>query len=325
MSTTPTNSADIWAAEAAIGEETSDVTYDDASDAEPEQLLDIEIDPNAETQPEPKPEAEDPEFELALNGDEPAKVKLSELSEGYKQWTALKDQVGTVVARVESQALHRQAETLQAYSHGVTQRLQQIDAYMATLPQPQPPDMEMLNRSNPAKYDPERYMLEKARYDQIVGFQSQQMQQRQQLAQQQQQAIQQQEALRAQAELRTLSQLWPEWADPAKAAAEADTMVRELGKHYKLDLETLESVSDHRFFLLAKDALQYRALQKGADVQKAVAVKREAPRATRSTQTPPRAGDGRFVQGAMKALTTGPYSADKGRAAFEALIKQGKL
>lgn len=324
MSTTPTN-ADIWAAEAAIGAETSDVTYDDAPEAEPEQLLDVEIDPNAETEAAPEAEPEDPEFELALDGAEPAKVKLSELSEGYKQWTALKDQVGTVVARVESQALHRQAETLQAYSQGVTQRLQQIDAYLATLPQPQPPDMAMLDRNNPAKYDPERYMMEKARYDQIVGFQSQQMQQRQQLAQQQQQAVQQQEALRAQAELQTLARMWPEWADPAKAAAEADTMVRELGKHYKLDPETLDSVSDHRFFLVARDALKYRALQKGADVQKAVATKREAPRATRSTQTPPRQGDGRFVQGAMKALTTGPYSADKGRAAFEALIKQGKL
>lgn len=272
-----------------------------------------------------KPEAdEDAEFEITLDdGADPVPVKLADLADAYKRWKGVETQVQDVVRTVETQAMQRRAQELQLFSQKLSQNLQAIDVFTASLPRPQEPDQELLNQ-NSNRYNPEEYLRQQAHFQRVTGFMGQ-LQQQQQAAQQQlQQAQAAQDWERAGAELQQLTRVWPEWGDPVTAEKLADDMSAQLAKHYRLDRQTLESVSDHRFFLMAKDALAYRAQAKGAEVKQIVAAKREPPRATRG-QTQTRDQGGRYVASAQQALANGPYTPAKGQAFFAALIKQGAI
>lgn len=323
--TTPTDLLGAFQAEAQLdSNQTSDLDLAEQVPAELDEPTDVTDETTAAPQKTQDAPDEDAEFELSLDdGGDPVSVKLSELADGYKRWQGVQAQVQDVLTRVETQAVSAKVRDLQTYSQGLARNLQAIETFAQTLPRPQEPDQSLLDQ-NSARYNPEEYLRQQAHYQRLTGYIGQVQQQHSMAQQQLAQAQEARDWEIAGAELQQLTRVWPEIGNPETAEKVIDEMSAQLAKHYRLDRETLESVSDHRFFLLARDALAYRAQAKGQDVKQIVAAKRDAPRVTRG-QTPARDTGGRYAANAAKALADGPYTAAKGQAFFAALIKQGAI
>lgn len=248
-----------------------------------------EAKPNAD-KPEPEakkaeaPEADDddPIVEYAEEeGKEPTRLKLSEL------WTNAKA-AGTLRAELEQartnsrplmpQEVEKVVGELTAERARVIQYLQAQQA--ASMPPA--PDISMTNPASP-NYDPERF------WAQLQTYQSAKLQQEEiskRIADEQSRMTQEQKAVlsaRVSREQAALREAWPELTqESVQKQVRAD-----LAKHYGLDDETVNSVIDHRFYKLAKDALAYRAAQakEAAAVKKVSAKPKLITGAARSTQS----------------------------------------
>jgi hypothetical protein len=99
-----------------------------------------------------------------------------------------------------------------------------------------------------------------------------------------------------------LARYWPEWKDEAKREAIQTEMLEGLQKHYGLSAKEVEEVRDHRFLLIARDALKARTANANAPAIKAEVEKRAVARVVKSNAAQARNGDGRFAGSAMKEL-----------------------
>ena len=84
--------------------------------------------------------------------------------------------------------------------------------------------------------------------------------------------------------------VWPEFYDETKADAVRGSFLEGLKQNYGIDPQTVSSVLDHRFYLIAKDALAYRGVKKDApSVSAKLKVKPKVVKPGTRTQSKPQA------------------------------------
>lgn len=164
-----------------------------------------------------------------------------------------------VNARAREQlALHAQAQQFMTQAHQAL--MNDIAELQALNNQMQP--WESLNLAQEFEKDPFQAMRLKEQRDQLREQRNQKQMQLQQKAanfkQGQAQAAQQLQA----AEMNVLLAKLPEWRNSEKAQSEKEQIRTYLAGHGYTNPE-IENVMDHRFILLARDALKYRQLQQG--------------------------------------------------------------
>ena len=221
-----------------------------------------EAKPEAE-QPEEQPEGEeDPVFEVTLPGGETSEIPLSELAAGYSRLEDYKAKTANLAQEKREFEAARQTELAKVQE---TQwQLQQIlEHYQSMNPVGNPPPIQMLD-PNSVEYNPDRYHLEKANYEKRLGEYYQSSQQLQQARQQSEAIEAQRVAAVTQAEKDKLKEAWPDFYDEAKAHEVRSSFLTGLQQHYGIDPKTVETVLDHRFYILARDAIAYRAAKKEA-------------------------------------------------------------
>lgn len=226
---------------------------------EPEKATEGEPDAPAEVEAQAKEpdDADDEETYIELppegEGKEASRLKLTEVLEGYKKSQTLEQELAKRSEQLPPPEAwdHEIIQTVQARQH----MLQQIETW-ARLNAPQPPDIALLDQNN-INYNPDGYFQQHRQYEAMKAAhekaQALHAQQSQTLTAEQE-AIQR---VRLQREMAKLDRVWPE----LKEKTVADKVRTDLGSHYGLDADTINSVSDARFFALAKDALAYRAQQ----------------------------------------------------------------
>jgi hypothetical protein len=238
--------------------------------------------PEAEKAPEAEADDDDPIVEYAEEeGKEPTRLKLSELWSNAKAADALRSELEE--ARTNSrplmpQEVERVVAELAAERGRVVEYLQAQQAAIM----PATPDISMTNPASP-NYDPERFWTQLQTYQTAKAQQeeiSKRIEAEKSRMSQEQKAILSARLQREQAEL---AKAWPELAkESVQKQVRAD-----LTKHYGLDDDTINSVIDHRFYKLAKDALAYRAAKatEAAAVKKVSAKPKLITGAARSTQS----------------------------------------
>lgn len=221
-------------------------------EAEPEAAA--EVDAKAK-EPEADPESDDDETYIELppegDGKEISRLKLTEVLEGYKKAQTLEQELAKRAEQLPPPEAWDQEiiQTVQTRQ----QMLQQIETW-ARLNQPQPPDISLLDQNN-INYNPDAYF---AQHRQFEALKAAHERARAHYDEQATRLSAEQEAIarvRLQREMAKLDKVWPE----LKEKTVADKLRADLASNYGLDAETINSVSDARFFALAKDALAYRA------------------------------------------------------------------
>ena len=213
---------------------------------------------------------------------------MSELAAGYSRLQDYKAKTAEV-AEMKRQAEQERLTELARVQETQGQLRQLIEQYQNLNPLGEPPSRSMLN-PNSMDYNPEQYMREKAEYDARMADYYQSTQQLQQIREQEQryQAEQQQAVIRA--EMDKLKTVWPEFYDETKADAVRGSFLEGLKQNYGIDPQTVSSVLDHRFYLIAKDALAYRGVKKDApSVSAKLKVKPKVVKPGTRTQSKPQA------------------------------------
>lgn len=203
--------------------------------------------------PDAEPEDEDTYIELPPDedGKEPTRYKLDEVVQGYRKAQTLEQEL----AQLKQQGPPPEAWDQQIIETVQTRQrmMQQIEQW-AQVNQPQPPDITLLD-ANSQNYNPDLYFQQHRQHEALKQAHERAKAQHDELAQRQ---TAEQEALtrvRLDREKAKLERVWPE----LKEKTVADKVRTDLQSHYGLDADTINSVSDARFFALAKDALAYRS------------------------------------------------------------------
>lgn len=157
----------------------------------------------------------------------------------------------------KTQALARDREQIQALQQQVSQREQQLDEQLAQVSWV----LEQFRPQVPPQGSPaealDAYHAQKAQWDQLSQGWGQEIGKRQQTVQEQQAR---QIAEHKQREQAKLMAAVPQLADPAKRQAFAAEAVR-IAEDYGIAGNELQSILDHRFFLVLRDAMRYRRAQ----------------------------------------------------------------
>ncbi len=235
---------------------------DDAKQPEAEAAADADDD---EDYIELPPEAE---------GAEPAKLKLADVLDGYRQSKTL---------RQELEQARKVAPIPAEFEGELTQQVAARQQLMALLDelhnatQPMVPDLELVNPNNPNKFNPAAYHQQVAQYQQQMA-ERQQIQQARALAENQQA---EQQAVIAEARYRRefakALELWPELKDKAVARKVVDDMA----KTYGFTPEEVQAIGDARVLSVLKDALAFRTGK--AAQETAVKVVKAKPKLVRAT------------------------------------------
>lgn len=197
------------------------------------------------------------------DGAEPTKIAVKDAIESHKQWHALEAQKEQIVERVETEARTRAQGMSQRAEQEMTNIRHHLDAVLQIIQPPQPPSSQMLVPGS-QYYNPDQYHLERANYEQAMTRFNQVRQQADTLANGAKQLEQRRNAENSDVEWAKLQRAYPEFADPAKAEATRSMLVSELGKHYKVTPEKLNGITNHEFFLIARDAIAYKNLKRDA-------------------------------------------------------------
>lgn len=208
------------------------------------------------------------EFPAEKDGEKPLRLKASEVVQGYHERETLKRQVAElqkvqVPPRQYEQAIH---ESIQS-SMKVLERARMYEHLLT----PQEPDMDLINEESP-RYNPGAYQRQKQVAEQMLR---QQQQVRQEVSALEQRQTHEQKALlhaRTSREQARLYEFWPELQQETVARQVADDLYR----HFGIDQQTLGEVLDHRFFAVAKVALEQIRSREAA--KQAVKVVRSKPR-----------------------------------------------
>jgi hypothetical protein len=196
---------------------------------------------------------DEPEFEVPVDG-KPVKVKLSELQRSYSfqaHQTRKSQEHAERVKKFEAEVEAPARAKLQEYHAKVEEVLQTLQALT-----PQEPDWNALREE-----DPDGYLLTKDAWNEhkarIQSLQQEQLQTAQALHEQ----FERDRAKIVETEMEALRKAIPEFADPAKAAVE-QAALREYARSLNFTDDDIDSVLDHRVFVLLRKAMKYDKAQK---------------------------------------------------------------
>lgn len=232
--------------------------------------------------------------DTVLIGEE--EVPLSEVVEAYKQHReqgARFEENLSQLRRQAEAAVTQQLEPVLQTRQQLVDALQRIQTFN---PLPPEPDTSLLDTQSD-RYNPDAYHSQRARYDAAVK-QYQEVERQiagQRQAMQREQEIVQQQTLRREIEL--LKEKWPEISGE-NARDIVQGFAKDVGKYYGIEPDVIDTITDHRFYLLARDALAYRRMsdkapairKKAADAPKLIksagrsAPAKEADRATKEAR-----------------------------------------
>lgn len=225
------------------------------------------------------------EFEPEAEGKEPVRRKLSELVEAYEKASTLEKEIETL----RSQASQVPAEYTAGLQQVVQDRgryLQSLE-YVAKLFNPAEPDPNLANPNHP-NYDPQSYWAAKEAHDRSkTAIEQIRKEYEAEKAKQDEQTKLLLNAYMAR-EREALYKAWPEAKSPETAKQVAETLKRDYG----FTDQEIAATSDHRMFLVVRDAMAFRASK--AKEAEAVKVVRKLPKlvkgAARSTTDSKAAG-----------------------------------
>lgn len=200
-------------------------------------------------------QSDDPEFEIPdPEGGDARKVKLSELIEAEREYSAFKEEKAAILTRVQDEASQEAQGMVQQTRQAMTQVGHHLQAVLQVIQPPQPPPYDMLNPQS-QRYDPDGYHMQRAQYEQALGTFQQVRQYAQQIGEQQQRF----DAERDDREFKRLSVHWPEFTDEVKGPAVQQDFMAAMNKHYKFTPKELDgALTDHRQALVARDAIKWR-------------------------------------------------------------------
>ncbi len=236
---------------------------------------------------EAEAEDEDPEFEFEpeAEGAQPTRRKLSELVAAFEEAQTLKTEVETLRGQA-SQVPAEYTAGLQQVVQDRGRYLQSLE-YVAKLFNPAEPDPNLANPNHP-NYDPQSYWAAKEAHDRSkTAIEQIRKEYEAEKAKQDEQTKLLLNAYMAR-EREALYKAWPEAKSPetAKKVSEA------LKSVYGFTDQEIANTSDHRMFLVIRDALEFRASK--AKEAAAVKVVRKLPKlvkgAARSTTDTKAAG-----------------------------------
>lgn len=221
-------------------EAADDVEADDADEADDEDHDDEDTDADDEA----------PEVLHTVTVDgKPQQVTLDQLKQGYSGQAAIQKRFEQVAA--ERKQVAEYFEQFKSEADILIQTRQRIESGVGIAP-PQKPSRELFDR------DPIGFMEANLNYDEKFA----EYQRTQQMLAHVQQVRQVQDEAQHQArigeEMTHLMQSIPELADPKRAIAYRDKLVKGAAEHYGLTAEMVQSESDHRAIRVLNDAIKYR-------------------------------------------------------------------
>lgn len=218
--------------------------------------------------------AEDPEFEIVdpANPENKQSLKLSELVQSHREYTAFKDQKDSILQGEQAKAREFSHQRMQQVEGWSQQVVAQLNAAMQMVQPPRPPDISMRDPRSP-NYDPDRYEVARFQYEQGMQSYNQAQGLAQHLTTQAQALAAQRQAENETAELEKLNKAWPEFQNPDTLNA----FVSDTQKHYGINAQELDAILvDHRQALVLRDALAFRK-SKAAGGELQAKVKAKAP------------------------------------------------
>lgn len=246
-------------------EEAAEAVDDDVVDAD-----DVDTDDDSEVEEE---ELETQRFTVKAAGEE-REVTLEELMQGYQlgaDYTKKTQEVAEQRKAVEAEA--RAIQEAKQVRDTYAQRLQAIEQFL-TSGQDSPEDLAAMKENDPIGYAVKVAELTEKK-EQLAQVRAEQAR----IAQQQQAEQQQNMARHVQQEAQKLSQVLPEFSDPAKGE-QLRSEIRNYGKSAGFTDAELSQVYDSRHVLMLHKAMMYDKLQKSKPaVNKKVA---QAPKMVKS-------------------------------------------
>lgn len=235
-------------------------------------------------------------IKVKIDGEErlatPAELKKSYQLEGHLN----KNNMEVAEQRKALQA--KEQELTQSFQQKLTeaQNLAQL-AYNQLAQDYQSVDWEKLRAEDPVEYTVQRQSFQERNAAIQHGLQ--------QIQQQTQRAAQQYR----EAEMQKLLERIPEWRDQSVFRKEADELVQTLAE-YGVSRDEAHKISDHRFFLMARDAKRYRDLQsKKPEVTKKV---KAAPKVVKPGQPVSQSTDKKKLAELKKRAKSGERGAVAG-------------
>jgi hypothetical protein len=266
-STDQPETVEAEAEDSADYEEAVEATEDEVVDAD-----DVEVEDGEETEYEEE-ELEEQRFTVKAAGEE-KEVTLDELMQGYQlgaDYTKKTQEVAEQRKAVEAEA--KAVQEAKQVRDTYAQRLQAIEQFL-TSGQDSPEDLAVMKENDPIGYAVKVAELTEKK-EQLAQVRAEQ----QRIAQQQQAEQQQNMARHVQQEAQKLSQVLPEFSDPAKGE-QLRSEIRNYGKSAGFTDAELSQVYDSRHVLILHKAMMYDKLQKSKPgVTKKVA---QAPKMVKS-------------------------------------------
>lgn len=232
-------------------EEAVEATEDDVVDAD-----ELEAEGDEETEEVEEEELEEPQrFTVKAAGEE-KEVTLEELMQGYQlgaDYTKKTQEVAEQRKAIEAEA--KAIQEAKQVRDTYAQRLQAIEQFL-TSGEDSPEDLAAMKENDPIGYAVKVAELTEKK-EQLAQVRAEQ----QRLAQQQQAEQQQEMAKFVQQEAQKLSQVLPEFSDPAKGE-NLRNEIRNYGKSVGFTDAELSQVYDSRHVLMLHKAMMYDKLQK---------------------------------------------------------------
>ena len=189
-------------------------------------------------------------------------VSLDELTRGYSGQAYIQQGMEQLAsAKKQMQEMYQTLQTEQQKVQEAYVRVQSGEG----LSKPTPPSKELFDR------DPIGYMQQKIEYDEKLTQYEQTQAQMTEMQQRKAMQTQAQHQAYLQEQLQVLQQAIPELADPKKAPAYKDKMVRAGTNYYGFDPRELNEIDDARLLNALNDAMKWREMQeaRGEVTQKA--------------------------------------------------------
>jgi hypothetical protein len=248
---TPANSSNrIAEGDDQVGEDDIDnsVDFDDVDLLEgDEDSADLET---YESEDQDDVDPEDIEHEVVVDG-APIKAKLRDLKAAYSGNKAIEQRVQQASEyRKHSEVM---AGELMKQLNQQAVKLKQLDAILA---QAESPNIDWATLRTT---DPQRYLIEKDKQQELANKRAYIQQQEQAALQQQQELRLRKQAEFAAEQAEILVSKIPELKDPERAKKMGENW-NKVGREYGFSDEEVASIIDHRHLLVLTDAMKYRAL-----------------------------------------------------------------
>jgi len=233
--------------------------YEEAAEATEDEVVDadeVEADDDEEVEVDEEELEEEAQYYTVKAAGEEKQVTLDELMQGYQlgaDYTKKTQEVAEQRKAVEAEL--KAVEEAKQVRDTYAQRLQAIEQFL-TSGEDSPEDLAAMKENDPIGYAVKVAELTEKK-EQLAQVRAEQ----QRLAQQQQAEQQQTMAKLVQQEAQKLSQVLPEFSDPAKGE-QIRNEIRNYGKSAGFTDQELSQVYDSRHVLMLHKAMMYDKLQK---------------------------------------------------------------